>query len=306
MYRLQLIAAGTLAAALILPLDVRAQEDSASQRVQAITLEREGRTDEAEQIWSALAKADPNDAEALGHLGLLEARHEQYEAAIDYYRRAAVLNPDLPGLQMNMGLAFFKVGQFPDAIRIFSSEIKKHLGDQRLTILLGMAHYGMKDYLVADPYLRRAIEQDPQSIPLRLTLAHSCLASKQYSCVIKVRNEIAALNAESAEADMLAAQACDQLQDSSGAAKQLRAALAINPGEPNAHFGLGYLLWAQGKWAEASAEFQLELQNDPRHAPAQDYLADAQRKMNHAAATLSPPRPAALQDLIDSIENPAP
>jgi tetratricopeptide (TPR) repeat protein len=305
-YRLPLIAVGTLAAALILPFDVRALQDSASQRAQAIILERDGRTDQAEQIWSALAKADPHDAEALGHLGLLEARREHYEAAIDYYRRAAALNPDLPGLQMNMGLAFFKAAQFPDAIRIFSSEIKKHPGDQRLTILLGMAHYGMKDYLVADPYLRRAIEQDPQNIPLRLTLAHSCLASKQYSCVIKVRDEIAAFNAESAEADMLAAQACDQLQDSSGAAKQLRAALVINPGEPNAHFGLGYLLWAQGKWAEAAAEFQLELQNDPRHALAQDYLADAQRQMRHAAATPSPPRPAALQDLIDSIENPAP
>ena len=303
----QLISAFVIASALVLIPFLRAQEDTpAATRMKAMTLERDGRTDEAEQIWGALAKADPHDAEALGHLGLLEARQEHYETAVDYYRRAAAINPDLPGLQMNMGLAFFKAAQFPDAIRIFLVEMKKHPGDQRLTILLGMSHYGMKDYLVANPYLRRATEQDPQSVPLRLTLAHSCLASRQYPCVLEAHKEILALNAESAEADMLAAQACDQLQDSTGAEKQLRAALANNAKEPNAHFGLGYLLWTQGKWAEAAAEFQLELQNDPKHAMAEDYLANSEQRLHHTDPIKAPPKPASLQEVIDSIENPAP
>ena len=153
-----------------------------------MTLEKQGQNAEAEQIWDGIAKADPRDAEALAHLGLLEARQEHYESAIDYYRRAIAINPDLPGLQMNLGLALFKAAQFPDAIETFSSEIRKHPGDLRLTILLGMAHYGMKDYLVAIPYLQRATERDAQSIPLRLTLAHSCMWSKQYQCVLNVQN----------------------------------------------------------------------------------------------------------------------
>src|SRR5581483_11814347 len=70
-----------------------------------------------------------------------------------------------------------------------------------------MAHYGMGDYLVAIPYLKQAAKMDPQSLPLRLTLAHSCLWSKQYQCVMDVYKEILALNAESAEADMLAGEA---------------------------------------------------------------------------------------------------
>ena len=84
------------------------QEDPAQIRIEAMALEKQGLNAEAEQIWNGIAKADPRDAEALAHLGLLEARQEHLGAAIDYYRRAAAINSDLPGLQMNMGLALFK------------------------------------------------------------------------------------------------------------------------------------------------------------------------------------------------------
>jgi tetratricopeptide (TPR) repeat protein len=251
------------------------QEDPAQIRSEAMALEKQGLNAEAEQIWDGIAKADPQDAEALAHLGLLEARQEHLGAAIDYYRRAAAINSDLPGLLMNMGLALFKAAQFPAAIEAFSSEIKKHPGDLRLTILLGMAHYGMKDYLVAIPYLQRATERETQSIPLRIALAHSCMGSKQYQCVLNVHEQILALNGESAESDMLAGEALDQMGNSAAAEKALRAAVQINPKEPNVHFGLGYLFWKQNRWSEAAQEFQLELENDPHHAMSLIYLSDA-------------------------------
>ena len=258
-----------------MPVLMAQEEDQAQFRIRAMALEQKGLNAEAEQIWDGIAKAHPRDAEALAHLGLLEARQERYEAAIDYYRRATAIDSDLPGLQMNLGLALFKAAQFPDAIEAFSAEIKKHPSDLRLTILLGMAHYGMKDYLVAIPYLQRATERDPESIPLRMTLAHSCMWSKQYQCVLDVHKQILSLHGESAEADMLAGEAIDQMGDSATAEQELRAAILANPREPNVHFGLGYLLWTRSQWSEAAHEFQLELENNPEHLQAQIYLADA-------------------------------
>ena len=259
----------------VIPVRKGQQEDRSQIRMRAIALEQQGLNAEAEQIWDGIAKADPHDAEALAHLGLLEARQEHFEAAIDYYRRAMAINSDLPGLQMNLGLALFKVAQFPGAIEAFSSEIRKHPGDLRLTILLGMAHYGMKDYLVAIPYLQRATERDTQSIPLRMALAHSCMWSKQYQCVLDVHGQILALKGETAEADMLAGEAFDRMGNGAAAEKQLRAALQINPLEPNVHFGLGYLLWKQSRWSDAALEFQLELDKNPEHKSSRIYLADA-------------------------------
>ena len=275
-------------------------------RSRAMALEQKGLNAEAEQIWSGIADADPQNAEALAHLGLLEARQEHYDKAIDYYRRAVAINSDLPGLQMNLGLTLFKAAQFPDAIKSFASEIRKHPGDQRLTILLGMAHYGMKDYLVAIPYLKRATERDPQSVALRLALAHSCLRSSQYQCVLNVHEEILALKPDSAEADMLAAEALDQMGDSAGATKELRAAVAADPNQPNVHFGFGYLLWTEDKWSEAADEFQLELQKNPGHLKARIYLADSWVQQNEFAKALpeleklaagNPSEPIAHRDL---------
>ena len=263
------------------------QESVVQSRSQAMTFEQKGMVSEAEQIWYGIAQADPRDAEAFAHLGLLEARQEHYEAAIANYRQAMSIDQDLPGLQINLGLALFKAAQFPGAIRCFSYELNKHPGDPRLITLLGMAHYGLKDYLVAIPYLRRIAELDLKSAELRLTLAQSCLWSKQYECVLNVHKEILALNAESAEADMLAGEALDQMQDGARAEKELRAAAVANPNQPNVHFGLGYLFWLREAWPEATAEFQAELENNPQHIKARTYLADSWIRQNEFQKALT-------------------
>jgi tetratricopeptide (TPR) repeat protein len=260
---------------------VYAQSDS---RVEALALEQQGRNPEAEQVWKTIAEADPKNPEAFAHLGLLESRQEHYADAVVNYRRAQKLDPTMPGLEMNMGLALFKASQFPDAIKAFALEAGKYPANspqgQRLNILLGMAHYGMGDYFVAIPYLRRAADQDPQSLPLRLALAHSCLWSKQFDCVMEVYKEILTLNADSAEADMLAGEALDEKGDDAGATEEFRAATKANPREPNAHFGLGYLLWKQNHFDEAAKEFRAELDNDPTHLQARAYLGDCYVEMN--------------------------
>ncbi len=253
-------------------------------RTEALGLEQQGHNPEAEQIWKSILEANPRNAEAFAHLGLIESRQEHFAEAVADYREALKLDPAIPGLEMNLGLAYFKANQFPDAIKAFSTEIQKQPANspaaQRLTILLGMAHYGMGDYFVAIPYLQRAAQDDPQSLPLRLTLAHSCLWSKQYDCVMEVYKEILALNAESAESDMLAGEALDEKGDDAGAVEQFRAATKADPKQPNAHFGLGYLLWKQHHFDEAAKEFQAELDNDSADQRARAYLGDSLVELN--------------------------
>jgi len=73
-----------------------------------------------------------------------------------------------------------------------------------LVILIGMSHYGWEN-LRHPPLSETGAEHDTQNLTLLLTLAHSCLLSRQYQCVLDAFHRIVALNAESAEADMLVA-----------------------------------------------------------------------------------------------------
>ncbi len=253
-------------------------------RQAALALEQQGRNAEAETAWRAYMKAHPADPEPYAQLGVLEARQEHYQEAVPLYRKALAMNPNVPGLRLNLGLALFKSGDLKSALPEFTKILQSipagSPDTQRLTILIGMCHYGLAQYPEAVPYLQDAASKDAQNLPLRLALAHSCLWSKQYQCVMDVYHQILALNPDSAEADMIAGEALDEMKDNAGATNMFRAAVKANPKEPNAHFGLGYLLWTQKIYPEAASELQAELANDSNHIQAMEYLGDTLIQLN--------------------------
>ena len=271
---------------------IRGQTTAAAdnQRQAAIAPQQQDNNAEDEAAWRTFLKSHPANAEAYAHLGLLEARQEHYAEAVPLYRKALALNPAMPGLRLDLGLSLFKSGALKEAIQTFTPLLKNEPGSSsekvRLTTLIGLAHYGLGEYAAAIPFLKEATARDPRNLPFRLALAHSCLWSKQYQCVLDVYHEILTLNAESAEADMLAGEALDEMKDNKGAAEQFRAAVKADPREPNVHFGLGYLLWGLMQYEEAAQEFQAELANNPDHGQAMTYLADTDMKLGHPEAAL--------------------
>jgi len=247
-------------------------------RQKALLLESQKNDAEAEAAWRQILAADSKNAEANAHCGVLEARHGNLTAAIPFYKAALQTNPGMRAIRQNLGLAYFKSSQLKEAVAIFEDlrqSAPAGSGEgERMSVLAGMAHYGLAEYPAAIEPLREAAAVDKTNLPLRLALAHSCLWSKQVQCVLDVYQEMLALNAESAEADMLAGEALDEMKDSAGAIKLFRQAVAVNPKEPDVHYGLGYLLWTQKQYDEAEKEFLAELANDPGHLQAMLYLGD--------------------------------
>jgi tetratricopeptide (TPR) repeat protein len=276
------LAVALLLAATSLWAQTGAQPDKL--RESAIAFEQQGNVGEAEEAWRSYLKTHASDPEPYAHLGLLEARQEHYKEAVPLYRKALTLNPRIPGLRLNLALALFKAGDLKGAIPQFNLLLKTVPPNSpevlRYKILLGMAHYGLAQFAEAAPYLRAAADADSQNLPIRLTLAHSLLWSKQYTKVLDVYKEILTLDPDSAEADMLAGEALDETKDTPGAIEMFRKAVKAKPNQPNAHFGLGYLLFTQKQYAEAISEFKAELALDPNHAQSMLYIADSQVQLN--------------------------
>jgi Tfp pilus assembly protein PilF len=251
----------------------------------ALELEQQGSAAEAEKAWTEASQANPRNPEPYAHLALLKARQQDYKAAIPLYRKALALDPTRPAVRLNLGLALFKAERLKDAIVEFKALRTQAKPDspnaQRLDVLIGMSYYGLAEYPSAVPYLKAAARRDRQNSPLLLSLAHSCLWSKELQCVMDTYHRILSINAESAEADMLAGEALDEMKDNEGSTKMFRAAVAANPKEPNVHFGLGYLLWTQKQYPEALQQFQAEVENDPNHVQSLVYLGDCYLQLNN-------------------------
>ena len=133
----------------------QAANDAQSQRKIALALEQQGKNAEAEAAWRRYSERSSLQPGALCPSGLLEARQERYKEAVPLYRKALVMNPAIPGLRMNLGLALFKGGELKQAIAEFESLLPSQPPDsaesQRLTILIGMALYGLAEYAEAVP-----------------------------------------------------------------------------------------------------------------------------------------------------------
>jgi len=283
---------GVAGLAAILAVNCPGQQlPSRSNQMQAaLQFEQQGKIADAEAAWEAVLKARNDDFEAYAHLGILESRQEHYKKAIAYYRKALQLRPNVPAVEVNLGLSLFKSGDLRGAIQTFGPLLKTEPSSSpeaiRLVTLVGLAHYGLGEYAAAVPYLKRAVAGDPGKPPLLMALAQSCLSSRQYQCVLDVYREILAINPDSAEADVLAGEAYDELKNDAGALAQFQAAVKADPKLPNVHFGYGYLLWKANRYSDAEEEFKAELANNPENPLALAYLGDIAIKLNHPAEAM--------------------
>ena len=71
--------------------------------------------------------------------GLALARQGNYEAAIPHYRAALKLDPQMPGLSLNLGLAYLKLNRFTEAVPLFEQAAKSDPTSFQAHVLLGMS-----------------------------------------------------------------------------------------------------------------------------------------------------------------------
>ena len=250
----------------------------------AIALDQQGKYAEAAEIWRGVTKANPHDAIAFASLGLDLARQEQYPEAVKAYRKALTLSPKLPGLQLNLGLAEFKQGNFDAAIpplKAAAGEATSPGVSAQAHMLLGMAYYGAARFADASKTLKPLATADPTNIELRKVLAQSCLGAKDYDCALAEFKAILEQNPDSAAVHVLLGEAYDGMKETDKAIAEFKTAAQISPNEPNLHFGLGYLYWKSQAYDDAKREFEAELTTSPDDAQALAYLGDVELQRNN-------------------------
>ena len=208
--------------------------------------------------------------------GTALAREGKYDLAIQHYQAALRLDSHLPGLYLNLGLAYFKSKRLPEAAAAFEEAVRADSGSFQARALLGMSYYGSGRYRDAAAQLKLASEAQPDNLELRYTLAQSYLWSEQYPEALREFQFLLSKNPDSAPVHILLGEVLDASNRTEAATAEFEAAVKASTVPPDAHFGLGYLYWKQQRYEDACREFEAELANQPQHAQALTYLGDAE------------------------------
>jgi tetratricopeptide (TPR) repeat protein len=223
------------------------------------------------QLWAAVPEAVAEAAR-----GAALAREGKYELAIQHYKAALLLDSHLPGLSLNLGLAYFKSKRLPEAATAFEEAVRDNGSSFQVRALLGMSYYSCARYADAAAQLKAASDAQPENVELRYTLAQSYLASNQYPEAEAEFQLLLSKNPDSAPVHILLGEVLDASNRVEAATAEFEAAVKVSPVPPGGHFGLGYLYWKQQRYEDACREFAAELAGQPQDSQSLTYLGDAE------------------------------
>jgi tetratricopeptide (TPR) repeat protein len=115
----------------------------------------------ADQFESLLASAQ--QAQARG----------DFESAVEFYRRAVGIHPEIPELKANLGLMYYQTGKDQEAIEAFNQAIRLRPGLFVPTLFLGLDYVKLKRFNEAIRYLKRATVSKPTDIQAQLALGQA-------------------------------------------------------------------------------------------------------------------------------------
>jgi tetratricopeptide (TPR) repeat protein len=86
----------------------------------------------AEAAYRGFLQTAPASAEGWTNLGVVLARQERFEAAIQAYRKALRIRPGLAPVRLDLGLAYYKTGNRAAAIREFRLSLQKDRSNRQV------------------------------------------------------------------------------------------------------------------------------------------------------------------------------
>jgi tetratricopeptide (TPR) repeat protein len=214
-------------------------------------------------------------------LGSSEAHTSEFAAALNHFQQAALWEPDISGLNRNLGVAAFKVGDYRAAIPALSLQLERQPQDTAARQMLGLSYFSTNDYRnvakIFTPLGESAVTEIGIAYPWALSLAK--IGETKQSATILASLETQQLKPETL---FLIGQVWSEIGDYAHAVQTFHRALELNPGLPKAHFQAGLACVYQGHASDAQGEFESELKlspndNDAKYNLAYSYLLQSER-----------------------------
>jgi tetratricopeptide (TPR) repeat protein len=247
--------------AAVLASVLRAQPDATEEILkQAIALHQAGNIDAAIEAYKKYLAARPESPIALSNLGAAYAREARYEDA--QYRRALQVQPGNAGVELNLGLAYYKSGKIESAAATLEAVHGAAPDQLQPTLLLADCWLAMGKHGKVIELLSPLSTSRPDDLAVAYLLGTALVRDNQIERGQMVIDRILR-NGDSAEARLLLGTTKLQARDYPAALQDLTKAVELNPKLPDVYAFYGQALLRTGDVPAATEAFRKELAANP-------------------------------------------
>lgn len=198
------------------------------------------------------------------------------EEAIAELQTLEATAPNTKGLDLELGMAFYKKSDFTKAIDSLKKAVAADPSNSEATQLLGLSYYLNGYPAQAIPLLMKVQAWFPRAnVDAAYILGICYIQTKDYPQARKAFARMFDVPEDSAASYLFTARMLFRQEFDPIAEEYAQKAATLDPKLPLAHFLLGELYLYKSRVPEAIAEFQKELAIDPGHAATYYKLADA-------------------------------
>jgi tetratricopeptide (TPR) repeat protein len=241
----------------------------------ALAHQRAGRAGDAERLCRNILAIDPNHAQTLHLLGLIEHRRGRSDEAIHRIRLAISRNGRDPAFHHNLGNILRAQGRAAEAAESYKQALSLDPASVDTLYNLGNTCLDLGRWEQAVGYFERALRHRPDTVELHNNLGTAMHELGRHEEAVAAYHKALTLRPEAVETLNNLAAALRALGRLDAAQGYYERAIALRPNHLESLVGLGVVLRDRGLPAEAVALYEQALAVAPDHPEARNNLGVA-------------------------------
>ena len=278
---------------------------------QGITAHREGKLQEAENLYKAILHSHPTHPDANHNLGVLSVSINRAEAALPLFKTALDANPRIEQFWLSYIAALIKEKQFENAKQVIEQSKKQDVAEEKLNVLKAqIANINKQDTVESESpsqeqlsnlleYYQNGRLDDAEKLAVSTTtefpknqfgwkvLGVVLAATGRNSEAVNANQKAVALSPQDAEAHYNLGITLKELGRLDEALASYTHSIALKPEFAEAHFNLGNTLIELGRLDEALASYTQSIALKPEFAEAHYNLGNTLKELGRLDEALT-------------------
>ena len=233
-----------------------------------------GRLNEAEHDFRQILTLDPKSGAAYANLGVVYMRRKQWTKALEMLRQAEHLLPQVAGIRLNIGLAYYRQYEFLLAIPEFESVVRDQPDALQPRYLLGQCYFFASRWADAADTMEPLWAQESTQLNYLYVLSIAAHRAGRKDLDERATAQLVRVGEGSPEYHLFMGKAHLNLEQYDLALEDLQAAAAADSRLPFVHFNLGLTYLKKQDYERARDEFLKDAALEPDLALNYDELGD--------------------------------